>query len=204
MKKNDLSALFKLSYGLYILSAKNDEKDNACVVNSFLQITANEPILCVLSINKHNYTTELISSSKKFNLSVLTTDAPFELIKHFGFQPGRELNKFQDFGDISRSENGLIYLTKYANAFFSFDVLESFDFGTHLVFKAALSESKVLDNNESMTYAYYHSKVKPQPQTAKKTGWRCTVCNYVYEGDPLPEGFICPVCGVGAEYFVKQ
>jgi flavin reductase (DIM6/NTAB) family NADH-FMN oxidoreductase RutF len=203
MEKNDLSALFKVSYGLYVLSAKSGEKDNANINNAFLQITSHAPVGCLLSVNKQHYTTELISQTRKFNLSVLSADAPFEIFKRFGYQSGREVDKFQGFTDFGRSENGLIYLTKHANAFLSFDVLDSIDFDTHILFKATLTENKVLNDKESITYNYYMQNVKPKPEADKKVGYRCMVCDYIYEGNPLPEDFICPLCGHGADDFEK-
>ena len=203
MKNQDTTALFKASYGLYLLSAKNDERDNACIINTFLQITSNNPCLCVISVNKQNFTSEVISKTRKFNLSTLTVETPFEIMKRFGFQSGRDVDKFKDFTGFTRSTNDLVYLTDYANAFLSFDVLEMMDFDSHTVFKAILTECQTLNNKESMTYNYYHRNVKPKPQAAEKQGYRCIICGYVYEGEPLPPDFICPICKHGAADFVK-
>jgi len=203
MKQQETSALFKASYGLYLLSTKNEKQDNACIINTFLQITNGAPTGCLISVNKQNLTNEMISKTQKFNLSVLTVEAPFELLKRFGYQSGREVDKFKDFSDFARSENDLIYLTNFANAFLSFDVLEMIDFGTHTLFTATLDECKILNQKESMTYDYYQRNVKPKPQPDKKTGYRCKICNYVYEGEPLPVDFICPICKHGAIDFVK-
>ena len=203
MKKQDITALFKASYGLYLLSAKNGEQDNACIINTFLQITSDEPYISVVSINKQNFTSEIISKTRQFNLSPLTVETPFEIVKRFGFQSGRNVDKFKDFTGFTRSENGLVYLTDYANAFLSFDVLETIDFGSHLVFKAMLTESKTLNDKDSLTYAYYQRNVKPKPQAAEKRGYRCIICNYVYEGETLPPDFICPLCKHGVADFVK-
>ena len=203
MKEQDATALFKASYGLYLLSAKTEKQDNACIINTFLQITNSMPAGCLISVNKQNYTNEIIANTKKFNLSVLTVETPFELFKRFGYQTGREVDKFIDFTDFSRSENGLIYLNNFTNAFLSFDVLKMIDFETHTLFTAVLSESKTLNQTESITYNYYQKNVKPKPQTDKKTGYRCTICDYIYEGDPLPPDFICPICKHGAADFVK-
>jgi len=203
MKQQDTTALFKASYGLYLLSAKNGEQDNACIINTFLQITSNAPVGCLISVNRQNFTNEMISRTRKFNLSVLTVETPFELLKRFGYQSGREVNKFKDFTGFSRSENGLIYLTDYANAFMSLDVLETIDFGTHTLFMANLVESKTLSDKVSITYDYYQKNVKPKPQPVEQSGYRCTICGYVYEGEPLPPDFICPLCKHGAEDFEK-
>jgi len=203
MKQEDITALFKASYGLYLLSAKNNEQDNACIINTFLQVTSNAPVSCLISVNKQNFTCEMISKTRKFNLSVLTEETPFELLKRFGYQTGREVNKFVDFTDITRSKNGLIYLTTYANAFLSFDVLEMIDFGSHTLFTATLAECQTLNNKASLTYDYYQRNIKPKPQSEKKTGYRCNICGYEYEGETLPPDFICPLCKHGAADFVK-
>jgi len=210
MKKQDATALYKASYGLYLLSAKNDERDNACIINTFLQITSNEPCMCIISVNKQNFTNEIISKTRKFNLSTLTVETPFEILKRFGYQSGRDVNKFKDVETwhdesllFARSANGLVYLTDYANAYLSFDVLEMMDFGSHTVFTAMLTESETLNNKESMTYDYYRRNVKPKPQASEKQGYRCDICGYVYEGETLPPDFICPICKHGASDFVK-
>ena len=203
MNKQDMTALFKASYGLYLLSAKNDEQDNACIINTFLQVTSNEPCICVISVNKQNFTNAIISKTRKFNLSTLTVETPFEILKRFGYQSGRNADKFQDFTGFTRSANGLVYLTGYANAFLSFEVLETIDFGSHTVFKAMLTECETLNHKESMTYDYYQRNVKPQPQAVEKQGYRCNICGYVYEGEALPPDFVCPLCKHGASDFVK-
>jgi flavin reductase (DIM6/NTAB) family NADH-FMN oxidoreductase RutF/rubredoxin len=203
MEKKDTTALFKASYGLYLLSAKNDEQNNACIINTFLQITSNEPCICIISVNKQNFTSEMISKTQQFNLSTLTVETPFEILKRFGYQSGREVNKCKDFNDFARSANGLIYLPHYANAFLSFNVLEMIDFGSHIVYKAMLTESATLNDKESMTYDYYQRNVKPKPQTTEKQGYRCNICAYVYEGETLPPDFICPLCKHGAADFTK-
>ena len=203
MNKQDTTALFKASYGLYLLSAKNDEQDNACIINTFLQVTSNEPCICIISVNKQNFTNEIISKTRKFNLSTLTVETPFEILKRFGYQSGRNVSKFEDFTGFTRSENGLIYLNDFANAFLSFDVLETIDFGSHTMFKAMLTECETLNNKESMTYDYYQRNVKPKPKSAEKKGYRCNICGYVYEGETLPPDFICPLCKHGASDFVK-
>jgi len=203
MKKQDTTALFKASYGLYLLSAKNDEQNNACIINTFLQITGNEPCTCIISVNKQNFTNEIISKTQKFNLSTLTVETPFEIFKRFGYQSGRNVDKCKDFAEFTQSANGLPYLTDYANAFLSFDVVEIIDFGSHTVFKAMLTDCETLNNKESMTYDYYQKNVKPKPQSTEKRGYRCNICAYVYEDEPLPPDFICPLCKHGAADFVK-
>ena len=202
--KQDKTALFKASYGLYLLSANNNGQDNACIINTFLQITSNEPCICVISVNKQNFTTDMILGSQKFNLSMLTVETPFEVLKHFGYQSGRNVHKFEDFTNFARSTNGLVYLTRFANAFLSFDVLEVIDFGSHIVIKALLTESETLNDQDSMTYHFYQQNVKPKPQSNEKQGYRCTICGYEYEGATLPPDFICPLCKHGATDFVKM
>jgi len=195
-------ALFKISYGLYVLSTKENGKDNACIVDAFSQVTSTEPFMCVVNVNKQNFTHDMLTNTKKFNLSVLTKDAPFELFERFGLQSGREKNKFEGYGGkVSRSGNGLLYFTENTNAFMSFDVTGTSDFGTHTMFTAKLTESDVLSSDESVTYSYYREFIKPGPQA--KAGWVCSVCGYVYEGEVLPEDYICPLCKAGAAAFVR-
>jgi len=203
MKQQDNTALFKASYGLYLLSAKSGDRDNACIINTFLQVTSNVPVGCLISVNKQNFTNEMISRTREFNLSMLTVETPFELLKRFGYQSGRNVDKLKDFTGFDRSENGLIYLTDYANAFLSFDVFEMKEFDSHTLFLATLAESQTLSSKESLTYDYYQRNIKPKPQSAQKKGYRCTICGYEYEGEPLPPDFICPVCKHGATDFVK-
>ena len=203
MNNQDMTALFKASYGLYMLSAKNDGQDNACIINTFLQITSNEPCMCIISVNKQNFTNDMITETRKFNLSTLTVETPFEILKRFGYQSGRNVDKFGDFAGYTRSANGLVYLTDYANAFLSFDVLEMIDFGSHIVFKSMLTECETLNQKESLTYDYYQRNVKPKLQTTEKQGYCCNICGYVYEGETLPPDFICPLCKHGVSDFAK-
>ena len=200
----DNSALFKIGYGLYVLSAKEGEKDNGCIVNTMMQVTQN-PLVVVLGVNKLNYTHDMIKDTGKFNVTALAESAPFDLFKQFGFQSGREADKFDGVDYAQRSENGLLYLDKYATAFYSCDVLETMDFGTHTLFKAEVKDAKVLSGEESITYSYYQSHTKPKPQAVKytKTVWRCKICGYIYEGEELPPDFICPICKHGAADFEK-
>jgi flavin reductase (DIM6/NTAB) family NADH-FMN oxidoreductase RutF/rubredoxin len=198
-------ALFKVGYGLYLLSAKENGRDNACIINTLLQVTSASPVVCVITVNKQNLTCEMIRNTKVFNLSVLTEKAPFELYKCFGYQTGRTADKFGEYGgSISRSKNGLIYLTDNANAFLSFNVTGTVDFGSHTMFTAEMTESEVLTDDESVTYCYYQRCVKPKPQKAKTSGYRCRICSYFYEGETLPPDYVCPICKHGAEDFVKE
>ena len=140
--------------------------------------------------------------SRKFNISILTTEAPFDVFKHFGFQSGAAVDKFADYKDIARGENGLIYMSKHINAYLSFVVTEAIDFGSHTMFKADITDGEMIGGSESATYAYYQQHIKPKPQIAQKSGYRCSICNYVYEGDVLPDDFICPICKHGASDFI--
>lgn len=199
-----MNAMFNISYGLYILTAKT-EKTNGCVINALSQVTSN-PNQLMIAINKNNYTTEQILKSKKFNISILNEKANFDLIKRFGFASGKDTNKFDDFTDFKIAENGIPYITQGANSYISAEVVEVRDLGTHYEFLAKVTDGVVLNNIPSITYAYYQSNIKPKAPTAqqKKVVYICSVCGYVYEGDPLPEDFVCPLCLHDARYFVKS
>ena len=187
------NAFFKLSYGLFVLSAKDGGKDNGCIINTAMQVTE-KPYRIQIAVNKSNYTAEMIKNTGEFNVSVLDTTVPFSVFERFGFKSGRDTDKLDGFTDISRSENGIFYLNKYANAFMSAKVVETVEFETHYVFFAEVSEAKVLADTASVTYQYYFDNIKPKPQPQKKKGWVCKICGYVYEGEELPEDFICPLC----------
>ena len=195
-------ALYNLSYGVYLLSAKDGDKDNACIINTAVQV-ANNPTRISISAINGNLTTELVAKTGQFNLSALTQEAPFSLFQRFGMQSGREADKFADFPQVARSENGLLYLTRWANAFLSLKVVESFDLGSHTLFIGELVDAEVLDQAPSCTYGYYQSTIKKSaPKAAEpKKGWRCKVCGYVYEGDTLPADYLCPICKHGPEDF---
>jgi len=198
-----MEALFKISYGLYVLSAAENGKDNACIIDAFSQVTSTEPYICVANVNKHNLTHDMIHNTKKFNISVLTKDAPFALYHRFGLQSGKDVDKFDGFADKeTRSKNGLLYLTKHTNAFMSFQVTGAVDFGTHTMFTAELTDSAVLNGDESVTYHYYRQYIKPKPQGS--TGWVCEVCGYVHESGDLPPDYVCPLCKAPASAFKKQ
>ena len=201
-KKIEPNAMFKLSYGLFVLTA-GGEKDNGCIINTVTQIT-DSPKRISIAVNKANYTHDLILKSGMFNVSILDTNADFALFTRFGFQSGRDADKFSGLDSIARSENGLIYLTKMCNAFLSGKVIQTLDYGTHTVFIADVTEAKLLENTPSMTYAYYFEHVKPQPNNLTTPhGWVCKICGYVYEGDELPADYICPLCKHGAEDFER-
>ena len=187
------AAMFQLSYGLFVLSAKNGEKDNGCIVNTVQQITTT-PNRISIAVNKDNFTHDMIKDTGSFNVSILSEEVTFDIFKHFGFQSGRDVDKLKNFSDYERSSNGIFYLNKYANAFLSASVAETVDLGTHTMFIADVTDGEVLSQVPSVTYAYYHKHIKPQPQETKKTGWRCKICGYIYEGEELPADFICPIC----------
>lgn len=198
-KKVDMTALFKLGYGLYVVTSKEGDKDNGLIVNTVMQVT-NTPTKIAVAINKDNYSHDMIQRTGKMNVNCLSTDAPFALFQRFGFQSGKTADKFEGISPL-RAENGLTVLPQYINAYFSLQVEEYVDFGTHGMFVCSVQEAKVISNAESMTYAYYHANVKPKPQAEKKKGYVCKICGYVYEGDPLPDDFICPICKHGADDF---
>ena len=203
MQALDPSAFFKLSYGLFVLTAREDDRDNGCIINTVTQIT-DTPKRISIAVNKANYTHDMILRTGMFNVSVLTESVPFKTFQHFGFQSGRTVNKFT--GNEARSANGICYLTEHVNAFFSAKVVKAEDYDTHTLFTAEVTEAKVLSNEPSVTYSYYfeHIKPKPQPAQEKKRGWVCKICGYFYEGDELPADFVCPLCGVGKDMFEAQ
>ncbi len=189
---------FKLSYGLFVLTANDSGKDNGCIINTAAQLTES-PYQISITVNKNNLTHDMILSTGKFNVSVLTESVPFEVIKHYGFQSGRDTEKIM--GDaLPRSQNGIVYLSSYTNAFISAKVTETIDCGTHTLFIAGVNEAEVISDEPSVTYQYYFDRIKPKPQEKKK-GFVCEICGYVYEGDELPEDFICPICKHGADAF---
>ena len=200
----DNNAMFKLSYGLFVLSAKDGDKANGCIINTAAQLT-DTPKRINIAVNKNNYTHDMIMKTGEFNVSVLSEAVPFKVFQHFGFQSGRTVDKFADYADQAVSSNGIPYLTGCTNAFISAKVVECYDYGTHTLFVADVTEAQVLSDVPSVTYAYYfdHIKPKPIPTTEKKVGWVCKICGYVYEGEELPADFICPLCKHGAEDFEK-
>ena len=195
-------AMFTLSYGLYVLTAHKDGFDNGCIINTAMQVT-NTPNRISVTVNKNNYTASLIKDTGKFNVSILSEDVSFDTFKHFGFQSGRDVNKFDGYTDVKRSENGILYLTSCSNGFVSGKVIQTIDVGTHLIFIAEVEDCDILSDVPSVTYDYYHKNIKPKPQEEKKGGYRCKICGYVYEGEPLPADFICPLCKHGADDFEK-
>lgn len=193
-------AMTNISYGLYVLSSAYDGKQNACIVNTAVQVTST-PLRISVTVNKANYTHELILKSKLFTVSLLDETAPFSVFQHFGFQSGRNTEKIAGFPGIAYAENGIAYLAEHTNSFISASVVNTVDLGTHTLFIADVTETGNLSSMPSMTYSFYHANVKPKPQKTEKKGWRCKVCGYVYEGDELPEDFVCPICKHGSEDF---
>ncbi len=199
----DPKTIFRISYGLYVLTAREGDKDNGCIINTAVQLTST-PLQIMISVNKSNLTHDMVLSTGKFNLSLLTEQTPMNVIQHFGFQSGRTVNKFADCESEHRSVNGLLYVPKYTNAFISAHVIKTVDVGTHTIFIAEVTEAQMLSDERSLTYAYYQENIKPKvAATAGKTKWVCKVCGYVYEGDELPDDFICPWCKHGKEDFEK-
>lgn len=199
--KNDLNTLSKIGYGLYVVTSNDGKKDNGLIVNTIMQIT-NTPNQIAVIINKDNYSHHVISNTKKMNVNFLTVDTPFKVIENFGFNSGRNVNKFNNY-QYNRSDNGLIFLPKYCNSFISLQVEKYIDVNTHGMFICSITESRVINNVESMTYAYYQEFVKPKPEIEGKKGYICKVCGFVYEGEELPENYICPLCKHGVNDFEK-
>lgn len=201
----DKKAMYKLSYGLFVLTSAFEGKDNGCIINTGIQVTS-EPNRISIAVNKTNFTEEIIQKSGKFNLSVLSEDAGFDIFRRFGFQSGRDVDKFSGFSDCRRSSNGLYYITAGTNAYISATVEQTVDLGSHMLFIAAVDDMEVLSDVASATYAYYQSDIKPKPEqktSSGKTAWRCTVCGYIYEGEELPADFTCPLCKHPASDFEK-
>ena len=197
--KNDLSALFKIGYGLYLVTSNDGKKDNGLIVNTITQVT-NSPNRVAVTINKENYSHHVIRQSGIMNVNCLTVEAPFDVFERFGFVSGRNVDKFKDCQPL-RSDNGLVFLPRYINSFLSLRVEQYVDLETHGMFICSITEARVLSDLETMTYSYYFENVKPKPETEGKRGYVCKICGYVYEGDPLPDDFVCPLCKHGAEDF---
>ena len=195
----DPTALFNIGYGLYVVTTKCGQKDNGLIVNTVTQVT-DTPNRVAVTINKRNYSCDLAATTGIMNISTLSQDAPFKLFETFGFQTGKDVNKFEGFKHVQRSANGLLFLDKYANGYISCKVIKQLDLGTHVMFICDVTQCVKLSDKETMTYNYYHKNVKPRPATDKK-GYVCKICGYVYEGDPLPDDFICPLCKHGVQDF---
>ncbi|MBQ9815194.1 MAG: flavin reductase [Lachnospiraceae bacterium] len=203
----DKKAMYKLSYGLFVLTAKEGNKDNGCIINTAIQAasTPNQVSICV---NKANYTHDMVMRTGVFTVSIISQEADFGLFEHFGFQSGREVNKFDGFTDAKRGENGLLYVTKGTNAYISVKVEKCEDLGSHTMFVGEVTDMEVLSDAPSVTYEYYMDNIKPKPEDTGKTVngqtvWRCKICGYEYVGEELPEDFVCPWCKHPASDFEK-
>ena len=221
----DSKAMYKLTYGLFVLTSASGGTDNGCIINTAMQVTTT-PNRISITVNKANKTHDMIKESGIFNVSVLSEEAVFEVFTHFGFKSGRDVDKFADWPDAARSENGLLYITKYTNAYLSGKVVQELDLGTHTMFIADVTAGEVLSGAESVTYSFYQSNIKPKPGQAAAPApaapqgagdeapapeaisgpakWVCRICGYVYEGEELPEDFVCPICKHGAIDFERM
>ena len=199
--KNDMTALFRIGYGLYVVTTKDGERDNGCIVNTVTQLT-DSPLRVAVNINKSNYTYHIVKKTGLLNVNCLSKEAPFKVFENFGFRSGRAVDKFAGCETAPlRTDNGLIFLPRYINAVMSLKVVDEVDLKTHGMFICEVTEARVMSNAETMTYTYYQNNVKPKPETAGKKGFVCKICGYVYEGDELPEDLVCPLCKHGAADF---
>lgn len=201
----DKQAMFRFGYGLYVLTTAEGQFDNGCIINTAIQVTS-APNRILIAVNKQNKTHDMIMASRKFNVSMIAENATFELFRHFGFQSGNNVDKFAGYTECARSENGLYYITGQTNAYVSGSVIQTIDMDTHTIFIADVTDAKILSDVPTATYTYYQEHIKPKPEVPKqttKTTWVCKVCGYVYEGDTLPEDFVCPICKHGAADFEK-
>ena len=201
------AAMFQLSYGLFVLTARDGKKDNGCIINTATQVTS-EPNRIAIAVNKTNYTHDMVMKTSAFTVSIISQDADFDLFQHFGFQSGRDVDKFEGFTACKRSSNGTMVVTSGTNAYISASVVSTMDLGTHTLFIADVTDGDVLTDVSSATYEYYHKNIKPQPQKPEKknegkTVWRCKICGYEYVGEELPADFICPLCKHPASDFEK-
>ena len=202
----DKKAMYKLSYGLFVLTAKNADKMNGCIINTAIQ-AASEPNQMSICVNKANYTHDMIMETGAFNVSVISQEATFDLFKHFGFQSGKECDKFDGFAGVKTAANGIPYITEGTNAYFSVKVEKKEDLGSHTMFIGTIEDMEVLSEAASTTYEYYHENIKPAAEAptteSGKTIWKCSICGYEYEGEELPDDFICPWCKHPASDFEK-
>lgn len=201
----DMKTMFNLTYGLFVLTAAAEGKESGCIINTAGQVTV-EPNQISITVNKANFTHDLIRAGGTFNLSILDETVNFDTFRHFGFQSGRDVDKFAGYESCKRSANGLYYVTAGTNGYISASVKQTMDLGTHTLFIASVEDMEVLSQVPSATYAYYQSHIKPKPEKPKTTGktvWRCVVCGYIYEGEELPADFICPLCKHPASDFEK-
>ena len=200
-------AMYKIGYGLYVLTAVKGEKKNGCIINTAIQVTS-IPNCIAITVNKENLTHDLIRETGIFNISVISRKATFDLFRHFGFQSGKTTDKFADYKETEMADNGVPYIKEATNAYISGKVKQEVDLGTHTMFIADVTAAEVLSDEPTATYDYYQSDIKPKPEVKDQTGkehkgYRCNICGYVYEGETLPEDFVCPLCKHGASDFEK-
>lgn len=202
----DNQALFKLSYGLFVLTARDGEKDNGCIINTAIQ-AASTPNQLSICVNKTSHTHDMIVKTGIFTVSILNQKASFDIFKRFGFASGRDVNKFLDYDECKRGDNGVYYITESTNAYISVKVSKTEDLGSHTMFVGEITDMEVLSEEPSVTYAYYFQHIKPKPEASAspsgKTVWRCKICGYEYEGEEIPEDYICPICKHPASDFEK-
>ena len=196
----DTKALYQFTYGLFLLSVKNGDKDNACIINTGIQVTSN-PLRIAITVNKQNLTAMMLSKTGCFNLSFLSEKTPFSFFERFGLASGMNVDKFPTTDGFIRADNGILRDALYSCAYVSAEVEKTIDLDTHILFIARPTEMQTLSNDPPMSYAYYFANVKPRPATEKKKGYVCKICGYVYEGEELPADFVCPLCKHGAEDF---
>jgi len=200
-------AMYAISYGLFVVTACRDGKDNGCITNTVIQLTS-EPNRISVAVNKSNYTCEMIRETGRFTASVIAQDATFDLFRRFGFQSGRDVDKFDGFDSFFRAKNGTLIITEGTNAWISAEVEQTIDLGSHMLFIARVTDMNTIGDVPSATYTYYQEKIKPKPEAVGKTAegktiWRCRICGYEYVGEELPEDFICPICKHPASDFEK-
>ena len=195
----DPKALYQIGDGLYVLTTRDGRKDNGCIVNTVMQITSTPPLIAV-GVNKQNYTCGLIQKTRALNINTLTEGTPFEVFRHFGYQSGRDVDKFAG-SSPERSGNGLVILPHHSKGFLSLAVEREMDLGSHILFLCTPAEGRLLSDEEAVTYSYYQKHIKPRPQPEKKKGFVCRICGHIYEGSPIPEDYICPICKHGAADF---
>ncbi len=197
-------AMYNLTYGLFVLTTKLGERSQGCIINTAMQVTTT-PNRITIAVNKQNLTHNVLIYTKEFNVSILSEQADFSVFQRFGFQSGRDTDKFDGYANVKNAANGMPYVTEGTNAYLSAKVVQTMDLGTHTLFLADVTDGEVLSDAPSVTYSYYQSNIKPKPeaQPAEKTGYRCRICGYVHEGEELPEDFVCPICKHGADDFEK-
>lgn len=197
-------AMYNLTYGLFVLTTKLGNRSQGCIINTAMQVTTT-PNRITITVNKQNLTHNVLIHTKEFNISVISKDATFTLFKHFGFQSGRDTDKFEGYTHSKTAANGMPYITQGTNAYISGKVIDTVDLGTHTMFIADVTDGEILSDTDSATYSYYQKNIKPKPEKTENAnkGYRCKICGYVYEGDTLPDDFVCPICKHGADDFEK-